>query len=350
MPSIPRLMRRLLFPALLLLHGCAEHDDGGDKHKREPREHLVAAVEVAEDDLSRSYERRGILKARRIVRIHTPEQGIVISLPWYEGDAVKEGDELVHLDDELLQAELAKESARLDKETQNLERLQRLTVSKAASLDELIAARTEVTVQQAEVTRLQTRIRRTSIRAPFAGIITERLLEAGDLATENSHILTLFDPLSLAVDIPLPEFLLLQFREGMQALVRYAQNAQGSDGWHPATISRIYPTIDESTGMGRMELKPLASPPQTLIGQRVSVKLETAAARRIAIPYQALQQSREGHFVYVIEAGKAHKRPVEAAFFGTRQIEISSGLGDGEVIVVRGFLGLEDGAAVKIVE
>jgi len=339
-----------LLAILLVPLSACEQSTEINTHKRQSKQHLVAVTRVHESSLSRNYERRGILKARRSVKIHTLEEGMVISLPWYEGDAVKQGEELAHLDDELLQAELAKESARLDKEAQNLKRLQRLTKSKAASIDELVAAQTEVAVQQAEVTRLQTHIRRTSIKAPFDGIITKRLLEAGDLATANSHLLTLVDPQSLVIDLNLPEFLLLQFKPQMQAMIRFGEHPQSDEKWYPATISRIYPTIDESTAMGLMELKPLTLPQNALIGQTVNVRLETAVKHQISIPYQALQQSRDGHYVYVVEESKAHKRTVEAAFFGSRQIVISSGLSDGESIVTRGFLGLEDGAEIKIAE
>ncbi|MEA3303087.1 MAG: efflux RND transporter periplasmic adaptor subunit [Pseudomonadota bacterium] len=344
-------MKSLIAIALLLfLTACGQETDNSSGNKHESKPHLVAITRVQQSHLSRTYERRGILKARRSVKIHALEEGMVISLPWYAGDAVKQGDELVHLDDELLQAELAKESARLDKEQKNLKRLQRLIKSKAASIDELVAAQTEVAVQQAEVTRLQTHIRRTSIRAPFDGIITERLVEAGDLATENSHLLTVVDPQSLVIDLSLPEFLLLQFKPQMQAMIRFGEQSQSDDKWFPATISRIYPTIDETTSMGLMELKPLTLPQDVLIGQRVNVRLETAVQNQISIPYQALQQSRDGHYVFVVEEGKVHKRPVEAAFLGSRIIVISSGLSDGETIVTRGFLGLEDDDMVKITE
>lgn len=344
-------MKSLLAIVLLAsLSACVQESDDTGGHKRQSKPHLVTVTPVEESSLSRSYERRGILKARLSVKIHTLEEGMVIALPWYEGDAVKQGDELVHLDDELLQAELIKESARLDKAAQNLKRLQRLIKSKAASIDELIAAQTEVAVQQAEVTRLETHIRRTSIKAPFDGIITERLLEAGDLATENSHLLTLVDPQSLVVDLSLPELLLLQFKPQMPAMIHFGELSNKNEKMFPATVSRIYPTIDESTSMGLMELKPLTTPRDVLIGQAVNVKLETAARLQISIPYQALQQSRDGHYVYVVEENKVHKRPVEAAHFGSRQIGISSGLSDGETIVTRGFLGLEDGAEINIAE
>ena len=152
------------------------------------------------------------------------------------------------------------------------------------------------------------------------------------------------------IDLSLPEFLLLQFKPQMQAAIRFGEHSQNDEQWYPATISRIYPTIDETTAMGLMELKPLTLPQDVLIGQTVNVRLETALKHQISIPYQALQQSRDGHYVYVVEENKALKRPVKAAFFGSRQIVISSGLSDGETIVTRGFLGLEDGADIKIAE
>ncbi|MEN8213832.1 MAG: efflux RND transporter periplasmic adaptor subunit [Pseudomonadota bacterium] len=335
---------------LASLSGCEQGTDDTGGHKRQSKEHLVAIMQVQQSDHSRSYQRRGILKARRSVRIHTLEEGMVISLPWYAGDTVKQGEALLTLDDELLQAELDKVEAKLDKAEQNHKRLLRLRKTKAASLDELIEAQTEVAVQQAEISQLKTHIRRTSIKAPFDGVITERLLEVGDLAAAKTHLLTLVDPLSLVVELSLPEFLLLQFKPHMQAMIRFGEQSGDDIKWYRAIVSRIYPTIDEATGMGLMELKPEDLPQDVLIGQTAHVKLETAANSQIAIPYQALQQSREGHFVYVVEAEKANRRTVETAWFGSRQIGISSGLDDGETIVTRGFLGLEDGADVKISE
>ncbi len=53
------------------------------KNKRESKPHLVAVTRVHENNLTRSYERRGILKARRSVKTHTLEEGMVIALPYF---------------------------------------------------------------------------------------------------------------------------------------------------------------------------------------------------------------------------------------------------------------------------
>src|SRR5690606_19933060 len=86
----------------------------------------VSAVIVETRPLAQTLVRTGSLRARRIVRIHSQEEGRVEALPVYEGDRVEAGALLVQLDDRLVRAELKKAEATRQQAEQDLARLQRL--------------------------------------------------------------------------------------------------------------------------------------------------------------------------------------------------------------------------------
>jgi len=90
----------------------------------------------------------------------------------------------------------------------------------------------------------------TKITAPFAGIVTARLAEPGDVINANTHILSIIVPSSL-VDVNIPERLLSQLKRLEPASIQIdALGTQTYKGY----ISRIHPTIDPRTRFGRIEI------------------------------------------------------------------------------------------------
>ncbi len=103
-----RLLLLILLP-LFGLNGCNKAPDQEETGKKsKPPPHLVEVVTVAKEQVRSSHERIGTLRSRRSVRIHNQEEGLITTLPFYEGDKVKQGDTLVQLDDALLRAQLAR--------------------------------------------------------------------------------------------------------------------------------------------------------------------------------------------------------------------------------------------------
>ena len=337
----------LIVPLILLALGACGQESPAQPTERRKPPHLVEVAGVRTDNLGHTSTHNGTLRARRTARIFTQEAGRIMTLPFYEGDTVVQGALLATLDDALLRADLAKATALRNQAEVNLKRSDDLSKRKMASADELARARTDVAVAQAEETRLLTRLSYTTLRAPFAGVISERLAEPSDVVSANTHILTLADPQSLITELAISELVLPHLSIGDAVRVRI--DALGATIF-PGRISRIHPTLNPSNRNGVVEVTLEPVPAGARAGQFCRVTLQTQALGRRVIPFRALQRDRDGEFVYLVTPdGTAKRSPVRSGLRLADQVEILEGLAEDDRVIVKGFLNLRDDKQVEIV-
>ena len=341
--------RLLLMAVAWLLVSCTGDGNGpaAKNGKRQPTPLLVEAATVQSETVSRTWQRIGTLVHRHVLHVYNQEEGRIKDLPWYEGDQVSKGDVLLSLDDRLLQAELKKARATRSMAARKVAQLERLRKTNAASEETLIAAQTELELARAEVEILETRLGYTLVKAPFDGIITERLAEPGDVKPRNSHLLTLADPASLIVRVEASEQLIADISKGGRAQVildlPYVEPLAGR-------VWRIYPTLNPLTRQGKVEIRLERIPPQAQAGQYGRVEFTGNEKQRLLIPFSALRRDRMGEYVYIIERNHALRRDVRSGSrFGSR-IEILDGLKGGERIIKRGFMNLKDDTLITVLE
>lgn len=350
LPRATGLPAAVLCATLIALGGCSGGQGDAESDSRREREtpaHLVTVMTTERAPVSMQHERPGSLMLRRLVRLYSQEEGRITELEVFEGDAVRAGQVLVRLEDDLLRAELDKARATRAQEQLDLERLADLVKRRAASEDELAQARTALAVAEAELRVLQTRLDYTRIGAPFDGVITERLVEPGDFVAKNTHLLTLADPRSLVAEIFVSELVLPHIAVGDPVVIRIdALGAQRFDG----EILRIHPTLSETSRQAKVEVRFEQIPPGARAGQFVRAELATAAVSRLLVPFRALRNDRDGQFVWTVDAdGNAARRAVRSGLRIADDIEILDGLEPGEQVITRGFLGLAEGKSVDAV-
>ncbi len=340
----------------LLSAGCSDSPfgsksaaNGGDSKPASPAtEHLVTAITTERASISVPHERPGSLRLRRLVRLHSQEEGRITELEVYEGDAVEQGQTLVRLEGDLLRAELDAARATAAQERLDLKRLEGLVVRGGASEDEIAQARTAVAVAEAQARVLETRLAFTEISAPFAGLITARLAEPGDFVTKNTHLLSIADPASLIAEVLVSELVLPQLAAGDPVQIRI--DALGGLVV-PGRILRIHPTLSETGRQAKVEIAFDQIPAGARDGQFVRARFESRGIPRLMVPFRALRQDRDGPFVWVIDAAdKAQRQSVETGVRITDQVEIVEGLEPGTKVITRGFLGLAAGKEVRAIE
>ncbi|MEW8563879.1 MAG: efflux RND transporter periplasmic adaptor subunit [Candidatus Thiodiazotropha sp.] len=304
------------------------------------------AVETIESQASVIvHERDGTLKPRQSVRIFNQEEGRVTELPFFEGDEVAKGVAIVILDEELLKAELEKALATAKQMQLNLKRQEELAKRLAVSQDDLAQARTDLRVAEAERRVLQTRLGYTRIRAPFSGLISERLVEPGDVVPRHTHLMTIINPQSLVTSILVSDLLLPQLNTGDPVTVRI--DGLGEEPF-AGRILRIHPQLDEKTRMGTVEVILDPIPKGARSGQLCRVMLQTARQHRITVPFNALQRDAEGEFVYRLDRQQQAERiSVDSGMRIDERVEILQGLETGDRIVTKGFIELEPGTKVE---
>jgi RND family efflux transporter MFP subunit len=333
---------------LLLTTACNQPTTPTSRSEKTPTPHWVETITVQPKSLNTNAIYTGSLRAKKIVHLVTQEEGRIIQLPYYEGDMVTANTLLVQLDDSLLQAELDKAIAIYKQAHINVQRLQKLAQQKLISAEELLRAQTEQEVAQAEENILRTRLSYMTITAPFTGIITARLAEPGEVVPQNTPVLTVIDPLSLVIEVAVPEQLLAQLY--LQELVSVRIDALGTQNL-TGLISRLHPTIDPLTRLGKVEiiLKPLPQAAQA--GQFCRVTIDSKMTPRLAIPYSALRRDQEGEYVFLLDAQQlAQRQSVRSGLHLADQVEILEGLTIGQTVINKGFLGLHDGKVVQAIK
>lgn len=341
---------------MLAVAGCSDppgsakqsSDEGQSRPARAPTAHLVTAMTAERASVAVPHERPGSLRLRRLVRLHSQEEGRITELEVFEGDAVEQGQTLIRLEDDLLRAELDAARATAAQERLDLKRLEGLAGRGGASEDEIAQARTAVAVADAQARVLETRLAFTEISAPFAGLVTARLAEPGDFVTKNTHLLSIADPASLIAEVLVSELVLPQLAVGDPVQIRI--DALGGLNV-PGRILRIHPTLSETGRQAKVEIAFDQIPVGARDGQFVRARFDSRGIPRLMVPFRALRQDRTGPFVWVIDdAGKAERQTVETGVRIADQVEIVAGLEPGTEIITRGFLGLAAGEAVREVQ
>ncbi|MCW8955593.1 MAG: efflux RND transporter periplasmic adaptor subunit [Gammaproteobacteria bacterium] len=331
-----------LILTFFIITACS--DDQAAKNQKTRPVHKVLTVEVASQQVSIQKILPGTLTAQRKVQIFNQEEGLLTTLPFYEGDRVAKDSLLASLDDALIRAELSKATAALKQTKLDLDRVKNLLPRKLASEDEVAKARTAVDIAQAELNHQQTRLSYTRIRAPFDGIISERNVEPGDVVPVHSHMLSLIDTSSLKARVYVSELLLPLIKINDPVTIKI--DALG-DAIYSGQVIRSHPTIDANTRRGIIEVELSPVPEGALPGQLCRISLNTQTAERIMIPFDAVRHDKDGAYVFRVIDNKAIKTSIRTGVQSDQIIEVLDGINIGDRIVNQGFFGLKHNQAVS---
>ncbi|MCB1865815.1 MAG: efflux RND transporter periplasmic adaptor subunit [Chromatiales bacterium] len=309
---------------------------------------LVAVETAARVSVDEAVTTTGSVHALRTARLYLAEDGRIRKLEVRPGDAVSAAAVLVETDDRALRAEHDQASARLRQAESTLGRTRALRGASVSSEDELVRAETNVEIARAELAALDYRLAETRLRAPFDGVVTERLAEPGDALARHSHVLSLLDPASLIIEAQLVELALPLIAVGTPATVRI--DALG-DALIEARVSRIHPLVDPGTRLGTIELTLAQHPPGLRAGQFARIRLRGRARDRMLVPFAALNGDAAGEYVFVVGSDDTvERRAVESGARIGERIDIVDGLAPGDRVVVRGLRGLRAGSRVKVAD
>ena len=327
----------------------------------------------------------GYVTARREATVSSKITGKVVEVLVEEGMKVKEGEVLARLDETNVKASLlmaraqlasakalmAETRVRLKEAEQELQRQTDLTkgqVATKADFDHAEAAalafQARLEQQQADadvaartVEIWQQQLDDTVIRAPFAGIVTSKNAQPGEMISPMSAggftrtgICTVVDMGSLEIEIDVNESYINRVEPGQAVegmLDAYPE-------WKiPCHVIAIIPTADREKSTVRVrvrfdKLDPRILPEMSVkVGFRGTGEGGAAASRAVLVPQAAIRQQDGRDIVLVVRDGRVERRAVSVVNTHAGESEIGAGLAGGERVVVEGPTELIDGAAVK---
>ena len=140
----------------------------------------VETIRVRSQALPNQFETVATLRADESIMVRPEVAGQIEKIHFTEGERVAEGQLLFSLDDDLIRADLNEVDANLKNSTRAHARATELAGKQLIAKSELDTTTALMNVNQARVASARTRLAKTQIRAPFAGVIGLRNVSAGD--------------------------------------------------------------------------------------------------------------------------------------------------------------------------
>jgi RND family efflux transporter MFP subunit len=303
----------------------------------------VVAVPVERREHRAFEEVVGSVQSRQRAEIEPKISARVERILVAPGSVVKAGDLLAQLDAREIQARLDQANASLDQAESDLGRFTALLEQDTVTQAEFDAVKARQLVAQAVKVEAETMLGYTRITAPFAGVITRKLAEVGDLALPGRPLVVLEDPDALRLDADVPEALIGHVPLGAELSVSVASVSQPISG----RVSEVAPAADPQsrTFLVRVDLPPTKG---LRLGQfgRVAVPVEGNSALRV--PASAVLVRGQMEIVFVIDEGKAKMRLVKTGKRLGDEVELVSGVESGERLVGGPLNQMLDGQPVEV--
>lgn len=287
----------------------------------------------------------GAIRAGESIDLVSEFTGKVIALEFAEGAEVARGDLLVKLDDDELRAQLERARHRVELAGVQAERQRELLAAQGTTRQNYDAAVSEQRVLQAEVELIRAQLAKTEIRAPFAGVIGLRYVSIGSFVDPSTRIATLQNLEELKVDFAVAERHMSRLAPGASVEIALAGRSEPLAG----RLYAVEPQIDPATRT--IQLRARAKNPGGIMpGAFATVRLALRAIPdALLVPANALVPGLNEQSLFVLEDGRARSRNVQTGLRLAREVQITSGLEPGAIVITSGQLQLQSGVAVRAV-
>jgi len=346
---------------------------------------MVTVVRAAERELVERVVVTGTLVPRDEVLVTPEVEGLRITeLLVEEGATVKQGQVLARLSRDILETQLAQNSANLVRAeaavaqaknqivqaeaaqieaAQALERTraliksgnttevvleQRVSVARsaegrlAASRDALRIAEADRAAIQAQRREIEVRLGRTEIKAPTAGIISRRNARVGAVASASGEpLFRIIANGEIELEAEVNEVQLSRLREGAPAQV-----SADSNRMIPGRVRNIFPEVDRATRLGKVRIS-LPRDPALRIGAFARGTIEVARRRGVAVPISSVVYNAEGATVLAVVDDRVEARRIRAGISDGSFVEVAEGVRAGEAVVARAGSFLRQGDVIR---
>lgn len=307
----------------------------------------VAPVEIG--TIARRVTVSGVVEPIRTIGINSQLSGALVSVDAEEGVVVREGAVLARLDDRELRAQLASAEAALEVAESTYRRAERLRERSVITEAEFERDRAAYVAAQAQRDQIRTRIEYATIRAPGAGIVTQKNVEAGDIVAPQTRLFTLADVSTMVVRVQVSELDVVELSPGDAAsVILDAYPGQIMEG----RIRRVFPSADPTTRLVPVEVA-LQGEGATRARPGFLARVTLALGTREGVPMvpaSAIVGDGGANSVFIVRDGIALRRGVVTGMTSEGRVEIVSGIEPGELVVTAGNTMLRDGAAVRIIQ
>ena len=314
---------------------------GGGGFAGLPVEVAVAAMDTVRDEVAAT----GQIEAVQSIDLRPEVDGRITDFLVREGQEVEKGTPLFKVDDAQLQAQVAQLAAQRDLADQALARTKDLAQQHASSAADLERAEATARSAQAEFDLARIRLERTTVRAPFTGVVGQRYVSLGDYVTSSSRLISLHTVNPQRASFQVPERFARLLGIGQEVTFQVAA-LPGRD--FTGEVDFVDPVVQLP---GRTILVKARVPNGHRLlqpGMFIEAHLVTAVRpKAVVIPEDAVVPLQGSNFVWVVADAKVQRKEVTLGVRTPGFVEIASGVQAGEQVVVGGLEVLQPGMPVR---
>jgi RND family efflux transporter MFP subunit len=326
--------------ALSLLVACRKGEPGAGEAAGPALP--VQAVRVATERLPLFLEAPATVRPAERASIAAKLTGTVATFPFGLGQAVTAGDVLLTLNSPETEARVRQARAQLAEAERNADRARLLVEKGVNAPDSSRDAADRLSYAQAAAAETEAMLAYATVRAPFAGVITEKHILPGDLATPGFPLLVLESTQHLRAEGSIPEKGAAGLHPGDLIAIALEDNA-------PVVTGSIEEISTAADAVSRSVLVKVGLPAGTArSGQFARLLIKTGETETIMVPPSAISNFGQMEKIFVIEQGRAVLRLVKTGRSYQGHVEILSGLNVGEQIILATPAALREGQPVTV--
>lgn len=312
----------------------------------------VVTTQIIKDTLFRHYTRvQGDVATRENIIIYPEFSGLLTKVHVAEGQQVARGALLATIDDGGLRSQFSQLESQAALAKTTFERQQRLWEQNIGSEIQFLEAQTAYRSAQNAVDQLRSQLGKTSVRAPFSGVIDEVITDEGQVVNPGQNqLFRLVNLQNMYVQASVPETYLNMIKTGTNVIVEIPAINEQFEGQVKQVGSYINPnnrtfqvevSIPNSGGLVK---------PNLIATVRLN---DYTSENAIIIPESAIQKNSMGEsVVYTFQKendtiGTAQRVIIETGYNQDNRVEVTSGLEPGAEIIVQGARNLRDQQKVK---
>ncbi|HEX6645304.1 MAG TPA: efflux RND transporter periplasmic adaptor subunit [Gemmatimonadales bacterium] len=304
----------------------------------------VEAAAARSDTVVDAIAATGQIEPLQSIELRPEVEGRITRIHVREGAMVARGQALFQIDAAELAAQVERAEAERDLARQNLQRTRELLEQRASSQAEL--ERAEATSRSAAATLelLQVQLRRTTVRAPFAGIAGARTVSLGDYVTTQSRLISLQTVNPQRATFTVPERYAAALQLGQKVTFRVAA-LPGRE--FTGTVDFVDPVVSMPGRTITIKAVVPNATRELQSGMFIEARLATEVRPdAVVVPEDAILPLQGANYVWVVADGKATRRQVDLGVRTPGFVEARTGVQAGDLVVVGGLERLQEGAPV----
>lgn len=313
----------------------------------------TVSYQIVSDTTFRHYTRvQGDVATRENIIIYPEFSGVLTQIHVEEGHQVSRGALMATIDDGGLRSQLAQLEAQAALAKTTFERQERLWKQNIGSEIQFLEAQTAYQSAQNAVDQLGSQLGKTSVRAPFSGVVDQIITDEGQVVSSGQNqLFRLVNLQNMYVQAAVPETYLNRIKTGTPVIVEIPAINKEYEG----TVKQVGSFINPNNRTFQIEVSIPNEDRLVKPNLIATVRLnDYTAENAVVIPEASVQKNSMGEsIVYLLQEendslGVAHRTMIETGYTQDNLMEVVSGIEPGDKIIVEGSRNLRDQQKVKI--